>query len=175
MDLNIFTSDKNLLSELMIVDLKDYQIAIRYEDGVFAGVLPPGRHAFWNILKEQKIMVVDIRQPEVSADIDPSIIKNIQREGYLIEYHVKDYETGLLYYNNKHAKMRYFGTYYFGEAQVCGGYHDRLWQQQLIWLAGNHDSDKVALRLNFICHYKIRCSEGYKAKDYEKQIYIRCS
>ena len=175
MDLNIFTSDKNLLGELMIVDLKDYQIAIRYEDGVFAGVLPPGRHAFWNILKEQKIMVVDIRQPEVSADIDPSIIKNIQREGYLIEYHVKDYETGLLYYNNKLVKMLAAGTYYFWRGPASVEVITIDMRQQQIDMAGQEimTQDKVALRLNFICHYKIKDAvKVIKIKDYEKQIYI---
>ena len=73
-NLNLFLSDSELLNELSVVDVQDYQIAIHYEDGKLFEVLKSGKYAFWNILKKHEFIIIDTREPEVKENMKlPSI------------------------------------------------------------------------------------------------------
>ena len=55
-NLNIYLDDKRLLEELLVSDIKDYEIALHYEDGHFTEILVPGKYAFWKVLKNHQII-----------------------------------------------------------------------------------------------------------------------
>src|SRR4051812_31510375 len=46
-DLNILLKDEELAAELHVVEVKDNEIVLQFENGLLKAVLSPGRYAFW--------------------------------------------------------------------------------------------------------------------------------
>ena len=46
-ELNILLKDERLAGMLTVVEVKDNEIALQYENGNFKNVLVPGRYAYW--------------------------------------------------------------------------------------------------------------------------------
>jgi regulator of protease activity HflC (stomatin/prohibitin superfamily) len=117
-NMNLYINDEELLKELSVVDVQDFEIAIHLEDGKLAGVLKPGKYAFWNILKNHDFIMVDTRNPEVTEDIDTSIYNSLKLASFLNNYEVANHEKGILYFNNVVQKVLEPGRYYFWKGPV---------------------------------------------------------
>ena len=70
---------------------------------------------------------------------------------------IKDGETGLLYFDNRYEKKLDTGTYYFwnyGREVTCKVFNMKI---QQLDISGQEilTADKVAVRLNIICNYRI--------------------
>ncbi|MDA8235732.1 MAG: slipin family protein [Clostridia bacterium] len=174
-DINLFLQDENLLKELILVDVKDSEIVLHYEDGNFKEVLPAGKYAYWNILKKHNFISIDINDPEVNPKIDISIFNNPELNGYYSVYEVAGYETGVLYYNNVMQKILEPGRYYFWEGPTSVNITIIDLRQHQIDMTGQEimTEDKVSLRLNFVCHYKIvNPLKVIEINGYHEQVYI---
>ena len=175
-NLNIYLDDKRLLEELLVSDIKDYEIALHYEDGHFTEILVPGKYAFWKVLKNHQIISIDTREPEVTSDIDKSIFEKPELSGRFFLFEVANYEKGLLFYNGIFQKILEPGKYYFWKGPVGTNVQKVDMRKLQIDISGQEimTEDKISLRLNFVCHYRI--TEPVKAtltvKSYEEQIYI---
>ena len=174
-NIKLFLEDETLTSELEIIDVQDYQIAVHFEDGRLCDVLKPGKYAFWNVLKKHTFMVVDIRDPEVKNNVDPSICNSSKLAGYVGYYEVSSHEKGILYYNNILQKTLEPGRYYFWKSPISVAVRNVDMRQQQVDMTGQEimTEDKVALRLNFVCQYRI--TDPLKVvtiKSFEEQMYI---
>src|SRR5690606_29794336 len=58
-NLNTYLEDAELQKELAILDLKDNELAIHFEDGNLTNVWNAGKYAFWNVLKKHEFIIVD--------------------------------------------------------------------------------------------------------------------
>lgn len=156
-NINLFLEDEELLKELTVLDVQDYEIAIHFEDGKLVDVLKSGKYAFWNVLKKHGFKVVDIRNPEVSPDIDASIYSSPKLAGFVGYYEVANHEKGILYYNNVIQKTLEPGRYFFWKSPVLVTVKNVDMRQQQLDMTGQEImmEDKITLRLNFICHYRI--------------------
>src|SRR5690606_8076015 len=83
-NLNLFLKDEELKKELTIVDVKDHEIAIHFEDGKLVEVLTPGKYAYWNVLVKHEFLIIDKRNPEIDSKIDASVYRHP-----LLEEHVE--------------------------------------------------------------------------------------
>lgn len=174
-NLNIFLQDQELLKELSVIDVQDYEIAVHFEDGKLADVLRPGKYAFWNVLKKHDFTVVDIRDPEVKPDIDPSIYTNPKLVGYVGFFDVASHEKGILFYNNVIQKTLDPGRYFFWKSPVAVTVKNVDLRLQQIDMTGQEimTEDKITLRLNFVCQYKITDPlKVVQIKSFEDQLYI---
>ncbi|MDD4297664.1 MAG: slipin family protein [Ruminiclostridium sp.] len=174
-NINLFLDDEVLLKELKVLDVQDYEIAIHYEDGKFAGVLRTGKHAFWNVLKKHSFKVVDIRNPEMDSDIDASIYNSPKLISFVSCHEVANHEEGILYYNNVLQKTLKPGRHYFWNSPTHVTVKNVDLRQLQLDMLGQEimTEDKITLRLNFIYHYKI--TEPLKVveiKSFEEQLYI---
>ncbi|WP_027627634.1 slipin family protein [Ruminiclostridium cellobioparum] len=174
-NINLFLGDEELLKELTVLDVQDYEIAIHFEDGKLMDVLKSGKYAFWNVLKKHSFKVVDIRNPEVSPDIDASTYNSSKLTGFVGYYEVANHEKGILYYNNVIQKTLEPGRYFFWKSPVLVAVKNVDLRQQQLDMAGQEimTEDKITLRLNFVCHYRI--TEPLKVvevKSFEEQLYI---
>ncbi|HEY9061568.1 MAG TPA: slipin family protein [Pseudobacteroides sp.] len=174
-NLNLYINDKELLEELKVIDVRDFEIAIHFEDGKLAGVLKSGKHAFWNVLKKHDFIMVDTRNPEVSADIDSSIYNSIKLMNSLNYFEVGSHEKGILCFNNVVQKILDPGRYYFWKGPVNVTVKNMDLRQQQLDMSGQEimTEDKITLRLNFVCHYRITDPlKVTKIKSLEEQLYI---
>lgn len=174
-DLNILLADEQLANELIVVEFKDNEIALRYEDGNFRQVIGPGRHAYWKGLKDYQFKTVDLSKPEITEDIDVETLMRNEVLRYVRVFQVFPYEKGVLFINGKYDKVLENGTYYFWNNSTPVSINKADMRQLQLEVAGQEilTRDKAALRINFNAQYRVTNIEKalIENKDYEKQLY----
>jgi len=156
-NIDLFLKDETLLKELTIIEVKDYEIALHYENGVLKGLYKAGKYAFFNVIKKHEFKMIDKRIPYVEEDIDKSIFINPLAYGHFFTFDVFNYEAGLLYYNNVFQKVLTEGKYYFWYGVVNPLVTKVDLRQQQLEITGQElmTADKITIRLNFVSQYKI--------------------
>jgi regulator of protease activity HflC (stomatin/prohibitin superfamily) len=174
-NINIYLEDAELHKDLTTIDVQDYEIAIHFEDEKLSDVLTPGKYAFWNILKKHEFIMVDKRNPEIDPKIDVSVYNHPALHKHVIHHHVMNHEQGILYYDNVVQKILEPGRYTFWNSPVQVTVQKIDLRQQQIDMTGQEimTEDKISMRLNFVCHYKITDPlKIIQIKSFEEQIYI---
>ncbi|MDF2989157.1 MAG: rane protease subunit, stomatin/prohibitin, partial [Eubacterium sp.] len=173
-NLNLFLDDQELLNDLTVIDVQDHEIAIHFEDAKLAEVLKSGKYAFWKVLKKHDFIIIDTREPEIK-DIDPFIYTSPKLSGFAGYYEVENHEKGILYYNNIVQKILEPGRYYFWKSPVHVTVKKLDLRQQQLDMTGQEimTEDKITLRLNFVCQYRITDPlKVVEIKSFEEQLYI---
>lgn len=174
-NLNLFLHDQHLAKDLIIIDVKDHEYVLHFEDGRFTALYSSGTYAFWNLLKKHEFITIDKRQPEVSEDIDLTLFQHPKMNGSYYLFEVASHESGILFYNNVMQKVLSPGKYYFWKGPVSVQVKTVDLRQQQLDMTGQEimTEDKVALRLNFVCQYKVANPvKVLEIKSFDEQIYI---
>jgi regulator of protease activity HflC (stomatin/prohibitin superfamily) len=175
-ELNILLKDQELAEKLIVVEVKDSEIALQYENGNFRNVLTPGRYAYWKGLTDYSFIKADLSKIEITEKIDLNTLQKKEVLPYVRIYVVESFEKGLLYIDGKFERMLETGVYYFWKNAVIISVMKADLRQLQIEVSGQEilTRDKAALRINFYAQYKV--TDIVKAlvenKDYEKQLYI---
>ena len=154
--LNTFLRDNRLVEQLEIIDIPDENIALHYINGKYANCLTSGRYAFWRVFDNHEFRMINIQDPVVSDEI-PRFVFDYLPSKLFTKVVVAEYQKARLYYDKRFIKLLNEGTYYFwnnGTKIDVGIVDTRLLQMEIV---GQEmlTMDKVALRINFVCHYKI--------------------
>ena len=174
--LNIFIKDEKLMSMLHLVEVRDNEIVLLYENGNFKRVLTPGRYTFWKELIAYTFTKIDLSNIEVDTALDKTVFMKPEVAAYLRLYAVNVYEKGLLYIDNKFEKILEPGNYIFWKNATSVNVIAADMRQLQIEVSGQEilTKDKAVLRITFMCQYHI--TDIFKAlvnvKEYEKQLYI---
>jgi regulator of protease activity HflC (stomatin/prohibitin superfamily) len=174
-NLNMYLEDAELLKELILLDLQDNEFAIHFEDGKLTNVWNAGKYAFWNGMKKHEFIIVDNRNPEIDPKIDISVYSHTLLSRYVTYHPVMSHERGILYYNNVVQKILEPGIYAFWKSPVQVTVEKVDLRQQQMDMTGQEimTQDKISMRLNFVCQYKvIEPLKVVQIKSFEEQIYI---
>jgi len=175
-DLNILLADEKLAQMLIVVEVKDNEIALQYENDNFKGVLTAGRYAFWNGLVKYKFVKADLSKIDITEDIRMNILVKPEVLSYVRAYTVESYEKGLLMIDGKLSKVLGTGVYFFWKNPIAVAVLKADMRQLQLEISGQEmlTKDKAALRVNFYTQYRITDIEKalLGSKDYEKQLYI---
>lgn len=175
-DLDLFLEDESLLNQLDILDVKDTEIAIHYIDGKFNNIYEAGKYAFWNVHKKNYFQILDMTNPEINTDFEPTILYIPKIRNKILELNVEPYEKVVLFYNNSVEKILEPGRYYYFTKYTNVSFKRIDMRQCQIDMTGQEimTADKVTLRLNFVCQYKITdvLKAALEIKNYESQLYI---
>ena len=154
--LDIILSDKAVAGNTSVIELADREIALHFVNGKFASVLCHGKYAFWSHIDKHEYKIVDISTPEVSAD-DPEYIFSKIPAVYYTKVEVAEYQKARLYFNQKFVKILDAGTYYFWKngVKIDVGFVDTRLTQMDITGQEILTQDKVSLRINFVCNYRV--------------------
>lgn len=174
-DLSVFIKDKELMEQLAVVDVEDQTLVTHYVNGKFHNLLESGKHAYFNVFDKHTFKEIDISKPYVTEDFPKHLFNNIpNRLFYKIE--VASHQKARLYFDKKFIELLDEGTYYFWNngTKIEAEFVDtRILQlditgQEILTL------DKVAVRVNFVCKYKITdyVKIHTEIDDYEKQMHI---
>lgn len=172
-ELDVFLQDTELLRELAIADVQDNEYVLHYADGKFVSLLTSGKYAFWNVMKRHTFVTIDILSPEFTPEVRLTILPKLH--GYFQMFEVAGHESGILYYNNVIQRELLPGKYYFWKGPVSVAVKTLDLRQQQLDMTGQEimTEDKVTLRLNFVCQYKIVNSlKSLEIKSFEDQVYI---
>lgn len=164
-----------IAEQTISIDVKDEEIALHYVDDTFLEVLQTGKHAFWNVWKKHTFQIVDITEPAVSDDI-PKYIFSKMPSSYFIKVEVAEYQKARLYYDQTLVRLLDKGIYYFWKTakKVQVGIVDMRLLQMDINGQEVLTQDKVTIRVNFVCHYKIKDYVKILTEidDYQEQMHV---
>lgn len=173
--LDVLLNDKAVAKDVSIIEVGDEQLALHFVNGKFDSVLSCGKHAFWSVIDKHEYKIVDISTPEMSADVPEYIFSKIPTS-YYTKIEVLDYQKARLYFNQKFVKILDAGTYYFWKngIKIDVDYVDTRLTQMDITGQEILTQDKVSLRINFVCNYRITdyVKISTEIDDFAEQIHV---
>jgi regulator of protease activity HflC (stomatin/prohibitin superfamily) len=167
-------ADKEFATKVTKIDVPDGYLGIRMEDGRIVETLCSGTYCFWNCYREQTVKLVNLSETEITSltveqmsTISPLLYQKIE---------VLQGEVGLLSFDGKFQRTLESGSYYFWKNMkrvTCQMVDLRVQQIEIL---GQEilTADKVSLRINFVCTYKVTDAQQIlrSIKDYKTQIYL---
>jgi regulator of protease activity HflC (stomatin/prohibitin superfamily) len=156
-DLNIVVKDEQLANMLTVVEVKDNEIALQYENGNLKNVLGPGRYAYWKGVTDYSFIKADLSKIEVTENIDTNTIMRKEILPYVRVYAVESFEKGILLIDGKFSTVLDTGVYYFWKNAVVISVLKADLRQLQLEVSGQEilTKDKAALRVNFYTQYKV--------------------
>jgi regulator of protease activity HflC (stomatin/prohibitin superfamily) len=166
--------NKEIAENTVVCDVADGELAIHMVNGSYEGVLEKGRHLFWKNNSEHEFKLIDITRNYVEG-IPAHILSKIP-EKYYYTVVVDECCKARLYFDKKFEKLLDAGTYrfWYNGVRVDVNYVDtRLMQlnitgQEILTL------DKVAVRVNLVCNYRITdyVKIASEIDDYKEQLHV---
>jgi len=148
---------KAILSELGVIDLKDYERALVWIEGRFHAILPPGRYAYWLGVKEVRVEVIDARTPRFEHEQFDTITRGTGADRQLTVYTVEPEEVGVLFVQGKIVGTLTPGRHAFWTGLQAVKVSTFGTREAVLDIPGQEilTSDKVTLRLNAVVSYRI--------------------
>ena len=171
----ILLADEAVKNSVTSVEVADSQLALHYVNGKFNSVLCPGKYVFWTVVDKHDFRVVDASTPEVPEDI-PTYVFSLMPSLYYVKVEVAEYQKARLYFDHKLVRLLDAGTYYFwrNSVKVDVGIVDTRLTQMNITGQEMLTADKVSLRVNFVCNYRITdyVKVLTEVNDYQEQMHV---
>jgi SPFH domain / Band 7 family len=175
-ELNILLQDAALAEALQVVEVKDNEIVLQYENGLLKHVLTAGRYTYWKSLVKNEFVRADISKIEITENIDRAILQSKLVAPYVRMYAIESYEKAILFVEGKYAQVLPSGIYYWwkNNIPVLVGKVDVRQQQMEINGQEILTKDKAALRINAWAQYRVADIEKalLQNKEYDKQLYV---
>lgn len=175
-DLNLLLKNEALKSMLEVVEVKDGEIVLVYENGIFKEVLNVGRYAFWKGVFNREFQKVDLTKVEITENISKTILENVKLKSFVRKFVITSQYKGLLLIDGKLSRVLEAGTYYFWNNEISIEVKAIDTRMQQMEIAGQEllTKDKAMLRINFYVRFQVE--NIVKAlmgnKEYDKQLYI---
>ncbi len=174
-DLNVALMYSELVESLTIVEVKDNEIAIQFEEGRFKTILQSGKYAYWKGVKNYTYTHVDLDKIDIPETINKQLIIS-KLATYVRTYTVESFEKGLLIIDGKFERILEGGTYYWLKNNISIHIAKADMRQLQLEISGQEilTKDKASLRLNFFVQYHITDIKTalFENKDYEKHLYV---
>ncbi|MCT4630187.1 slipin family protein [Winogradskyella sp.] len=174
--LEILLKDQALAELLNVIEVKDNEIVLVYENGNFKQVLSAGRHTYWNDLIDYKFVTADLSKIEITEAIEKAIYSKPELSKYIRTFEIAAFEKAIMIVNDMFVKTLEHGTYHFWRNDQTIKIAKADMRQLQLEIAGQEllTKDKATVRINFYAQYKVTNIETalMHNKDYEKQLYI---
>ena len=175
-EMNILLQDKALADILQVVEVKDNEIVLQYENGLLKQVLTAGHYAFWKSVIKYDFIRADISKIEITENIDRSVLLSRLVTQYVRSISVENYEKAILFIDGKYEKVLNSGVYYWWKNAIAIHVARVDMRQQQLEINGQEilTKDKAALRINAWAQYKVADIEKavLQNKEYDKQLYV---
>ena len=149
--LDIVLQDEKLREMLHVIEVKDNEIVLMYENGNFKNVLAAGRYTFWNTLIQYEFTRVDISKIYITEKIDKSLFSNYALAKYIRAFEVASHEKAVLLVDDVYTKTLEGGIYRFWRNETSIKIAKVDLRQLQLEIAGQEllTKDKAAIRVNF--------------------------
>ncbi len=175
-ELNILLKDAMLADILHVVDVKDNEIVLHYENGLLKQVLTAGRYTFWKSVIQYEFVRADISKIEITENIDRAVLLSKQVAPYVRSVSVEHYEKAVLFIDGKFEKVLESGVYFWWKNNIAVHIARVDMRQQHLEVNGQEilTKDKAALRINAWAQYGVKDIEKavLHNKEYDKQLYV---
>lgn len=174
-EIGMLLEDDKLKSELVILEVREGQIALQYDDGVFKGVVKPGKYGYWKGMVDYKFTIADLAKIDITEDIERTVLAKPELAAYVRCFQVEPYEQAMFYVDGVPQGKKGPGVYYFWKNPVVIQLVRSDTRTQQLEIGGQEllTKDKVAIRINFHAQYQVTDVEQAvtQNKEYEKQLY----
>lgn len=175
-ELNILLQDEQFANAVEVIEVKDNEIALHFENGLFKNLLQAGTYAYWKSVMKRNFIKADISQIEIPAAIDKALLQKPQLAAFIRSYTVENYEKAMLFVDGKYRKDLEPGIHYWFKNSIPIHVAKVDIRQQQMEINGQEilTRDKAALRMNAWAQYKV--VDAQKAllqnANYDKQLYV---
>ena len=175
-ELNLLLKDEQLAEMLYVVDVKDSEIVLLYENGLIKQVLTAGRYTFWKGAVNYTFVRADVSKIEITEDIDRNVLQNRLVQPYVRSSEVQSYELALLFVDGQYVRALEPGVYYWWKNSIAVQVARVDVRQQQMEINGQEilTKDKAALRINAWAQYRVVNIEMalLENREYDKQLYV---
>jgi len=175
-ELNILLQDKALADILHVVEVKDNEIVLHYENGLLGQVFTAGRYAFWKSIIQHEFVRADISKLEITENLDRATLMNKLVAPYVRSVSVENYERALLFIDGKYERVLESGVYNWWKNAIAVHVARVDMRQQQLEINGQEilTRDKAGLRINAWASYRVTDIEKavLQNKEYDKQLYV---
>ena len=156
----VLLKDAAFSSRVVKAVLPDTSIALRFVNQAFREVLTRPETLFWNVFEKNEFQVIDITASSMEETL-PRMYRELMPSKFYKKIVVKDGEVCLLYFDNRLERTLSPGTYFFWNygREVSGKIFDLKFKQLEISGQEILTADKVGVRLNVVCTYRIKDPE----------------
>ncbi len=139
------------------VRIPDHCIGIHMVDGIYKQVLMDGEALYWNVFEKNEVRLVDVTGTEMTEEQVPSMYRHLIPARLYKKVVIGEGETGLLYIDGHYDRELTCGTYYYwnyAHEVSCKIFNLKV---QQLDISGQEilTADKVGIRLNILCSYRI--------------------
>lgn len=175
-EMNILLQDAVLTEALLVIEVKDNEIVLQYENGLLKQVLTAGRYAYWKSVIDYRFIRADISEVEIDAPIERSVLSKAPVSNYVRQYEVQNFEKAMLFIDGKYSNVLEPGTYYWWKNSIPVHVAKIDMRQLQLEINGQEilTKDKAALRINAWAQYRVVDIEKalLQNKEYDKQLYV---
>lgn len=154
--LEILMKDQEFQKRVVRIQIPDQCIALHFVNGCCKKTILEGDTAHWNVFEENEFRLIDVTSPDMDQELTKLYLNCINSKIYK-RIAVDEGECGLLFFDGKFEKILEPGTWYFWNifSPVTCKVIDMKRQQ--IEINGQEilTQDKVGIRLNIVCNYKV--------------------
>lgn len=174
-ELDVLLANDKIAAMTTVIEVEDQQLALHIINGKFEELLSCGKYAFWSVTERHEYQLIDISTPEVADNVPQYIFSKLPATAY-VKVEVAEYQKARLYFDKKLVRILDAGTYYFwkNNTRVEAGIVDTRLTQMEITGQEIMTQDKVNLRINFVCNYRITdyVSILTKIDNYTEQMHV---
>ncbi|TNE79200.1 MAG: slipin family protein [Bacteroidetes bacterium] len=164
-----------ILPYLELIEVKEGEIALRYENNRFEQVLFAGKYAYWKGLIDYRFIIDNMENTYISDEIDKSVLRHPAFTTLIKTYRVESYNKGVLSIAKEGVKVVDPGEYVFWNNREVISLLQVDMRVQMIEVSGQEllTKDKASLRLSLFASIQVKdakkaVSENYA---YSKQVY----
>lgn len=173
--LDTLLADQEIAALVSVVEVGDQELAFHFVNEKCVGALRHGKYAFWTQIDRHEYKIVDISTPEVPKDLPVYLFAKLPPSMYL-KVEVAEYQRARLYFDQRFVRILEPGTYYFwkNNIRVEAGVVDTRLTRMDITGQEIMTMDKVSLRINFVCNYRVTDYVKILTQidDYAEQIHV---
>lgn len=153
----ILMEQPEFASRVVRVQIPDDCIGFHLVNGVYRQVIMEGEALYWNVFEKNEIRLVNVTGTEMTEEQVPAMYRHLIPVRLYKRLSVGEGETGLLYIDGKFEKQLSSGTYFYWiyAHEVSMKLYSLKVQQLEISGQEILTSDKVGVRLNILCSYRI--------------------
>ena len=169
----VLEKDETFQKSTVHMVIPDGYAGFLYVDDNLVSVANRREYTFWNVFEKHTIKLVSMEEPVIGKEVTKQMLSHVPVRMYKTAS-IGDGECGLLYYNNILQKKLTKGIYSFWNHNTEVSVKIFDMRQQKLDIVGQEilTKDKIGIRMNMVCMYRISNAVFESLKKKEKDFCI---
>ncbi len=170
----VLSRDSAFLDAVVHMELPDGEAGFIYVNGKLTSFANRKEYIYWNVFDKYEMKTVSMAETEMGTEVSKQMLSLVPAYLYT-EIRVGEGETALVYYDNVMQRQLSKGVYRFWNYCHNITYNLLDMRQKSLDIVGQEilTGDKIGIRMNVTCLYKIRDAVEFSAtvSDLKGQLY----